>query len=150
VFGSVSLAGAATNNGDPNRDWSISGDSAPASKGGVSPNVAESVWACSGHAGTPHSATGANYAPGIAYDGYQDCVGQFITQRVFIELQQRYYFGNFYDRTSYSCSVWTVMPHVYKGAFAYWSSAGHGTFRTRACGQADPNGVITSSGPHNS
>ncbi len=77
-------------------------------------------------------------------------MGQFITQRVCIELQQRDYFGNFYDRTSYSCSVWTVMSHVYKGAFVYCSSAGPGTFRTRAYGQADPNGVITSSGPHNS
>ena len=74
----------------------------------------------------------------IAYSGYQNCTGEFISQRVCVKLQERDYYGHYYDRTTYSCSVETVEAHASKGRSVLCSAAGQGTFRTAAYGNAYP------------
>lgn len=72
---------------------------------------------------------------------FQNCVGTFDVQQVCVKLQERDYFGNFYNRTNYECSVQTVMPQASKGRSVLCSQAQHGTFRTAAYGLAWPDGV---------
>ena len=127
----------------PHPDWTLSPTTHKGNGGGITANAAR--WACHGTANKPHSASDANYKPGIAFDAYQDCAGAFITQQICIKLQERDYYGNYYDRTAYMCSVWTVNTHVYKSAWVSCSGAAYGTFRTAAYGKADPNGTVVKS-----
>ncbi|WP_457256329.1 hypothetical protein [Pedococcus sp. P5_B7] len=77
----------------------------------------------------------------ISYSAFQNCVGTFDVQQVCVELQEKDYFGNFYNRTNYECSVQTVMPQAFKGRSVLCSQAEHGTFRSAAYGLAWPDGV---------
>lgn len=93
---------------------------------------------CHGHANTPHSAKDQYGQAGIGFDGYQDCVGSFSTQKVCAKLQERDYYGVYYDRTSLVCGAETVATHAYFGRWASCASARHGIFRTFAQGVVYP------------
>lgn len=131
----------------PTPDWRIATASSTTRKSTAHPDT---VWGCKGHADNPGLATDAQHRPYIAFSATQICTGQYTTQRVCIKLQEKDYFGNFNDRTAFTCSVWTVMSSVFKGASVLCSAAGHGTYRTAAYGQAEPNGVVVTSSTHDS
>ena len=91
--------------------------------------------------GTPtHRTTQDQYGQsGIGYDGYQDCVGSFATQKVCVKLQERDYYGVYYDRSTLVCGRETVATHTYFGRWASCAAARHGTFRTFAEGVVYPD-----------
>lgn len=99
------------------------------------------IGGCHGHANTPHSAKDQYGDDGIGYDGYMDCVGDFGSQRVYVKLQEKDYFGHFYDRTSLACNGATVSSHAYIGRWVSCVQALSGTYRTYFQGTAYPPGV---------
>jgi hypothetical protein len=103
----------------------------------VTPNVS---WGCHGHANPPHAAKDQYGNSGIGFDGYMDCVGGFIRQRVCVKLQEKDYFGEFYDRTSLSCNGETVAAHAFVGRWVSCVQALSGTYRTYLQGTAYPTG----------
>lgn len=67
--------------------------------------MATAVWQCTGHSSTPGIVVDGSRRNWISYSAFQNCVGSFATQQVCVELQQRDYFGNYYNRTNDECSV---------------------------------------------
>lgn len=80
-------------------------------------------------------------SPGVGFDAYTDCVGAFGVQKTCIKLQEKDYYGTFYDRTTYRCSVETVKPRSYRFSAESCRGAGFGTFRVFARSTAYPNQV---------
>ena len=69
-----------------------------------------------------------------------DCTSAFISQRVCVKLQEKDYYGAFYDRTSLSCNGETVNGHAYIGRWVSCVQALSGTYRTYFQGTAYPTG----------
>ena len=106
------------------------------------------VWACHGHSDPPHSALVSGGA-GIVFDAYQDCSGNYDSQRVCVQLWSLDYYGAGTAISQTACGAWTVSPHAYFGRSLSCAAVGRGRVRyyTRATSYADPpSGIHSSSG----
>jgi hypothetical protein len=114
--------------------------------GAAKAGSAMSDWGCGGHAFTPEEVHDPYRAAYILFYAQQTCAGSFGVQRVCVQLQERDYFGNFYNRTAFNCSATTAGLTQTGVGTVPCSTAGHGTYRTRAQGYASIPFVGTSSG----
>lgn len=100
--------------------------------------VPSGVGGCHGHANTPHSASDQYGNAGIGYDGYMDCVGSFGSQKVCVKLQEKNYYGDYFDVTGPVCNSATVNTHAYIGRWVSCVQAFSGNYRTYFQGTAYP------------
>lgn len=123
---------------EPHPTWSVSAES---------DELAAADYGCRGTANAPARATDQYGNAGIGYDAKQDCFGEFDIHRVCVKLQERDYYGTFYDRTSFFCSRETVAARAYAGRFVSCVQAGVGLFRTYAQGYVRVDGVQIAPSP---
>lgn len=110
--------------------------------------AAAEVWACHGHSDPPHSAV-VSGGSGLVFDAYQDCSGNYDSQRVCVQLWSLDYFGKGTPISQIACGAWTVSPHAYFGRSLSCAAIGRGHVRyyTTATSYADPpSGIHSSSG----
>lgn len=143
-----SASAAAADRPDPTLSpaWTISGSSTPDETNSQTNVAAAQVWQCTGDAFTPEIVrdTTRTY---VLYQAAQVCTGTFGTQQVCVKLQQRDYFGNFYDRTTYRCSAFTPSAYGIANGTVTCGALGHETFRAYGRGVAGTTPKVASQGP---
>jgi hypothetical protein len=143
----ASASAAAAEHPDPTSSpaWTISGSSTPDKTDSQTSLAAAQVWQCTGDAFAPeivHDPT-RTY---VLYQAAQVCTGTFATQQVCVKLQERDYFGNYYDRTTYRCSAFTPAAYAISNGTATCAALGHGTFRAYGRGVAGSTPKLSSQG----
>jgi len=105
-------------------------------------------WACHGHADPPHTAYSETGKKGVGYDAYQDCAGDFGSQKVCVQLWYLDYYSKGHAISTMSCGPTSVQDHVYRGRFLTCSDIGKGRvpYYTKSKTYAYPDGITFSAG----